>query len=115
MARPAKRKSNPGTSTKNRKVMEDKLVKNPFLTASRKQQSRRVCQNSIIFGYDPRFVLRMVKHPPKLMIWAAFGNSRLGDIYFVAPNKKINAQMYRQVLRHHLKKSMEKTRCSHVT
>ena len=39
-------------------------------------------------------------------IWAAFGNSRLGDIYFVAPNK-MNAQMYREVLRHHLKKSME--------
>ena len=47
------------------------------------------------------------------MIWASFGNGRLGDIYFVEPNAKMNAKMYREVLRRHLKRSMEKTGCTH--
>ena len=76
------------------------------------QQSKRVRRSSSMSRYDPKFVLRSVKFPPKLMIWGSFGNSRLGDLYFVEANAKMNAQMYKTVLQRHLKKSMEKTGCS---
>ena len=39
----------------------------------------------------------------KLMIWTAFGNSKLGSLYFVKPNAKMNAEMYIEVLEKHLK------------
>ena len=158
LARPAKRRSDLGSGTKNRKVteelkrkIEEKLERNPFLTAFGLQkeipglrdvklrtirdiikrkldipsrlaakkpfltdfqkarrlaraeryakwscakwakvlwsdethieqwvgahQSKRVCRNSVLSRYDPRFVLRTVKHPPKLMIWATQGSA----------------------------------------
>ena len=46
------------------------------------------------------------------MIWGAVGNGKLGDIYFVEPNEKMNARMYTEVLQRHLKRSMQKTGCS---
>ena len=46
------------------------------------------------------------------MVWASFGNGKLGDIYFVEPNAKMNAKMYKEVLQRHLRKSMNKTGCS---
>ena len=46
------------------------------------------------------------------MIWAAFGNGRLGRLYFVAKNQKMNADMYREVLRKHLRPSLRMTGCS---
>ena len=75
-------------------------------------QSRRVRRSSSISRYDPNFILRTVKFPPKLMIWGSFGNGRLGDIYFVQHNEKMNAKMYTEVLQKHLNKSMAKTGCS---
>ena len=76
------------------------------------QQSRRVRWSSSFSRYDPNFILRTVKFPPKLMIWGCFGNSQLGDLYFVEANAKMNAEMYKQVLRRHLKRSLQKTGCS---
>ena len=75
-------------------------------------QNRRVRRSSSISRYDPNFIFRSIKHAPKLMIWGCFGNGRLGDIYFVQHNAKMNAQMYTEVLRKHLRKSMAKTGCS---
>ena len=195
LARPAPRKAEPGTGTKNRKMTEElkkkvlkELEKNPFLTpfglqklipelrsishsairrniqkglnipsrlAAKKpfltdfqkkrrlswadrhrrwsrvkwakvlwsdethveqwqgsQQSKRVRRHSFMSRYDPKFVLRTIKFPPKLMIWGSFGNSRLGNLYFVEANAKMNAQMYKEVLQRHLKRSMEKTGCT---
>ena len=43
----------------------------------------------------------------KLMIWAAFGNSGLGSLYFVKPNANMNAEMYIEVLEKHLKNLRE--------
>ena len=76
------------------------------------QVSRRVCQPSSISQYHPNFIMRTVKHPPKLMILAAFGNGKLGDLYFVEQNAKMNAKMYKEVLQKHLKRSLKKTGCS---
>ena len=39
----------------------------------------------------------------KLMIWEAFGNSRLGSLYLLKLNAKMNAEMYIKVLEKHLK------------
>ena len=75
-------------------------------------QCKRVCRSSSISRYNPNFILRTVKFPPKLMIWGAVGNGKLGDIYFVEPNEKMNARMYTEVLQRHLKRSMQKTGCS---
>ena len=72
----------------------------------------RVRRSSSVSRYDPRFIRRSVKHPPKLMIWAGFGNGKLGRLYFVAKNQKMNAEMYRQVLSKHLKASLKMTGCS---
>ena len=43
------------------------------------------------------------------MIWAAFGNSKLGRLFFVEQNAKMNAAMYKMVLQKHLKASMKMT------
>ena len=59
--------------------------------------------------YDLRFVCRSLKHPPKLMVWGAFGNGKIARLYFVAHNQKMNAAMYLEVLRKHLKASLKKT------
>ena len=194
-ARPAKRRSDPGTGTKNRKITDElkalikrKLkadpfltpyglqreipglrkiskrtirrciatelgipsriaAKKPFLTEAQKarrlswalrhrgwsrvkwarvlwsdethleqwrggQTQRRVRRSSSVSRYHPNFIVRTTKHPPKLMVWAAFGNSKLGRLYFVEKNAKMNAAMYRQVLERHLKASLRQTGCS---
>ena len=46
------------------------------------------------------------------MIWASFGNGKVGRIYFVAKNEKMNSAMYREVLQKHLRASMRMTGCS---
>ena len=76
------------------------------------QHSLRVRRSSSIARYDPRFIRRSVKHPSKLMIWASFGNGKLGRLHFVPHNQKMNAEMYRNVLSKHLKASLKKTGCS---
>lgn len=76
------------------------------------QVNMRVRRTSSVSRYHPRFVMRTVKHPPKLMIWASFGNGKLGNLYFVEANAKMNAKMYKEVLQKHLRKSMTKTGCS---
>ena len=76
------------------------------------QQHKKVRRSSSINRYDPNFVLRSVKHSKKLMIWASFGNSKLGRLYFVAPNEKMNAAMYHSVLKRHLKRSLKQTGCT---
>ena len=50
-------------------------------------------------------------NPPKLMILAAFGIGKLGDLYFVEKNSKMNTLMYKGVLQRHLKCSMKNTGC----
>ena len=72
----------------------------------------RVRRSSSISRYDPRFIRRTVKFPPKLMIWAAIGNGRVGRLHFVPKNQKVNSEMYREILRKHLRASMRMTGCS---
>ena len=40
----------------------------------------QVRRSSSVSRYDPRFIRRSVKHPPKLMIWGCFGNGKLGKL-----------------------------------
>ena len=72
----------------------------------------RFRRSSSVSRYDPRFIRRSVKHPPKLMIWAAIGNGKVVSIHFVAPNEKMNAAMYKDVLRRNLTRSFKMTGCS---
>ena len=72
----------------------------------------RVRRPNTISRYDPNFVIRTVKHPPKLMIWGAFRNSKLGHLYVVEHNAKMNAAMYKEVLQKHLKASLNMTDCT---
>ena len=55
----------------------------------------RYCHNirrsSTVSRYASGFIRRTQKHPAKLMIWGAFGNGKLGDLYFVEHNQKMNA------------------------
>ena len=46
------------------------------------------------------------------MIWGVFGDGKLGRLYLVEKNQKMNAEMYRQVLCKHLKASLKMTGCS---
>ena len=52
-------------------------------------------------------MMRTVKHPPKIL--GCFRNSKIGRIYFVERNQKMNSEMYQSVLTKHLTKSMKKT------
>ena len=45
------------------------------------------------------------------MILAAFGIGKLGDLYFVEKNSKMNTLMYKGVLQRHLKRSMKNMGC----
>ena len=74
-------------------------------------KAARVRRSSSVSRYDPNFVVWTMKHPPKLMIWAAFENCRLGRLYFVKHNAKMNAAMYKSVLQKHLKASLRMTGC----
>ena len=67
----------------------------------------RVRRSSSISRYDPLFIRRSVKFPQKLMIWAAIGNGKVGRLYFVAGNQKVNSEIYQEILRRHLKASKE--------
>ena len=44
------------------------------------QKGDGVRRSSSVLRYHPNFIIRTTKHPPKLMIWAAFGNGRLGKL-----------------------------------
>ena len=76
------------------------------------RHGQRVRRSSTISRYDPRMIRRSVKHPQKIMIWGSFGNGKLGRLYFVAKNQKMNAEMYKDVLKKHLRPSLRKTGCS---
>ena len=56
------------------------------------QQSCHVHRSSTLSCYDPSVIRRTVKYPPKLMIWAAFGNGKLGCLNFVEKNAKMNEE-----------------------
>ena len=71
-----------------------------------------VRRTSSVSRYNPRFIRRSIKHPPKIMIWAGIGNGKVGRLHFVAPNEKMNAAMYKTVLKRHLKASFKMTGCS---
>ena len=69
----------------------------------------RVRRPSTTARFDASVLRRSVKHPPKLMIWGAFGNGKLGRVYFCRPNSRMNAEMYLDVLTKHLRASLTKT------
>ena len=71
---------------------------------------RRVRRGPNDNKYLPKFLKPTVKFPPKLMIWAAFGNGKLGDIHVMPPNVRMNSEYYKGVMRKHLRRSMRKTR-----
>ena len=69
----------------------------------------RVRRPSTLAKFHASVLRRSVKHPPKLMIWGSFGNSKLGRVYFCKPNSRMNSEMYLDVLGKHLRASLTKT------
>ena len=46
------------------------------------------------------------------MIRAAIGNGKVGRLYFLARNQKVNSVIYQEILKWHLKASMRMTGCT---
>ena len=72
------------------------------MSSGRDQQSLPLC---------PQIRHNVQANPPKLMILAAFGIGKFGDLYFIEKNAKMNTLMYKGVLQRHLKRSMKNTGC----
>ena len=73
------------------------------------RHAARVRRHATVSRYHRNFIRRSVKHPPKIMIWGCFGNGKLGRLYFVEQNRKMNTDMYQECLNKHLKASMRMT------
>ena len=53
--------------------------------------------------FDPRYTVPTVKHPQSVMVWGCFsGVKGRGGLYFLPQNKKMNAELYQQVLEEHM-------------
>ena len=49
--------------------------------------------------FDPRYTVPTVKHPQSVMVWGCFsGEKGRGGLHFLPKNKKMNAELYLQVL-----------------
>ena len=55
-----------------------------------------VCMN------DPKYCALTVKHPPSLMVWAAFGYGGKGPLVVLPQNLMVNQQVYLNILEDHL-------------
>ena len=70
------------------------VFKMGYTTARRPRSSDR---------FDPRYTVPTVKHPQSVMIWGRFfGEKGRGGLYFLPKNKKMNVELYLQVLEEHM-------------
>ena len=53
--------------------------------------------------FDHRFTIPIVKHPQSVVVWGCFsGEKGREGLYFLPQNKKMNAELYLQVLEEHM-------------
>ena len=53
--------------------------------------------------FDPRYTVLTVKHPQSVMVWGCFsGEKGRRGLYSLLQNKKMNAELYLQVLEEHM-------------
>ena len=53
--------------------------------------------------FDPRYTVPTVTHPESVMLGGSFsGEKGRGGLYFLPKNKKMNADLYRNVLEEHM-------------
>jgi len=53
--------------------------------------------------FGPWYTVPTIKHPQLVMVWGCFsGEKGKGDLYFLPKNKKMNAELYLQVLEDHM-------------
>ena len=53
--------------------------------------------------FDPRYIVLTVKLPLSVMVWKCFSEKKgRGGLYFLPKNKKMNAEVYLQVLEEHM-------------
>ena len=53
--------------------------------------------------FHPRYTVPTVKHLQSVMVWGCFsGEKGSGGLYFLPKNKKMNAELYLQVLEEHM-------------
>ena len=53
--------------------------------------------------FDPRYTVPTVKHPQSVMVCGCFsGVKDRGGLYFLPKNKKMNVELYLQVLEEHV-------------
>lgn len=56
--------------------------------------------------YEKRYCLPTVKHSPSVMIWGSMSSSGRGNLWFLSPNKTMNAEVYLNVLQERLRPMM---------
>ena len=53
--------------------------------------------------FNPQYTVPTVKHSQSVMTWGCFsGEKGRGSLYFLPKNKKMNAELYMQVLEDHM-------------
>ena len=53
--------------------------------------------------FDPQYTVRTVKHQQSVMVWGCFsGEKNRISLYFLPKNKKMNTELYLQVLEEHM-------------
>ena len=62
--------------------------------------------------FDPKFMIRTVKHSPSLMVWAAFSYHGRGPIQFIEPGTTVNAKSYLNIIQNKLPVHMAIHQCS---
>ncbi len=63
----------------------------------------KVQRPKTVSRYKHQYTIPMVKHSASVMVWACFGGShRIGGLYFLPINQRMNGDRYLKVLQHHL-------------
>ncbi|KAK4323716.1 hypothetical protein Pmani_005597 [Petrolisthes manimaculis] len=65
--------------------------------------SKTVRRPSGVSRYDPKYIVKTVKHPDSVMVWGSFsGYKGSGGLYFLPKNVTMKGANYIEVLRDHL-------------
>ena len=68
-----------------------------------KRVSKMVHRPSSASRYDPKFTVKAMKHPGRVMMWGAFnGNLGRDGLYFLTKNITMKGSIHINILKEHL-------------
>lgn len=76
-------------------------------------QSKGTVRRPVNTRFDPRYTLKTVKHPQKLMIWGCFSSAGRGALYFLPQGKMMNSAVYLDLLKEKLLSHMNILDCEY--